>query len=580
MQTNQVSIFSMLDEKVSGGSKVQDIRTEGQLNRSISYDVGEKIGGARKDIAKEREAFLTKPTVSLLDELEEHDVSVAAAVIIRDTFFKWFSFDDCQKRGVEPGVAKAIQLFINRIPKESADSRIERRKYTNTMLFISELLQAVKTREDFYSFEKRMKNFLTADWDENSEVLHLKAIQGPFRTYFTNHQSRVSTLRRAFAIEEWDDLMAAETNKGGVRKSGGRKPAWERILPEEPKRNGNITIRLENPKEYVEYFGFRASEFGHYMDDAKGKEHLSRSAEAFADLAAVLELPNQALSLKGELAMAFGSRGRGRALGHYEPARKVINLTKEKGSLGILAHEWFHAMDHYLYNESFNNENGKLGYITDLTYGQVSSRITSTLSELIEAMKIGNATAYIDVADCKNRYNIKQGFVNLYKDVGGDLLRFMDFRLIDYDERLEDMLGYYRNRRTTETDEVKLKRKRDAFIKNSAEALAQLHYEQTGIVLEKVPYPTVHSEFYQNAINLDKGKIGKYWSSNVELAARAFEFYVMEKLKHRNWTSDYLVCGIGDKAYPQNEREGDRIFYFMSQFIEAVRPVLKGESIF
>lgn len=49
------------------------------------------------------------------------------------------------------------------------------------------------------------------------------------------------------------------------------------------------------------------------------------------------------------LAIGFGSRGRSGASAHYEPARKVINLTKMKGA-GSLAHEIGHAFDHYLYN--------------------------------------------------------------------------------------------------------------------------------------------------------------------------------------------------------------------------------------
>lgn len=49
------------------------------------------------------------------------------------------------------------------------------------------------------------------------------------------------------------------------------------------------------------------------------------------------------------LAIAFGSRGVGGALAHYEPGRKVLNLTKMRGA-GCLAHELGHAFDHYLYN--------------------------------------------------------------------------------------------------------------------------------------------------------------------------------------------------------------------------------------
>ncbi|MEV6689812.1 MULTISPECIES: LPD1 domain-containing protein [Bacillati] len=46
------------------------------------------------------------------------------------------------------------------------------------------------------------------------------------------------------------------------------------------------------------------------------------------------------------------------------------------------------------------------------------------------------------------------------------------------------------------------------------------------------------------SLRLDKRKVGKYWSSNVELTARVFEAYIATKLKERNMRSDYLVYGL------------------------------------
>ena len=39
-------------------------------------------------------------------------------------------------------------------------------------------------------------------------------------------------------------------------------------------------------------------------------------------------MPPKAVSLNGELALGFGSRGHGWASAHYEPGKVVINLTK------------------------------------------------------------------------------------------------------------------------------------------------------------------------------------------------------------------------------------------------------------
>lgn len=62
-----------------------------------------------------------------------------------------------------------------------------------------------------------------------------------------------------------------------------------------------------------------------------------------------MKIPAKAISLNGDLALAFGARGQGlsSARAHYEPAKVVINLTKMNGA-GSLAHEWWHAFDHYL----------------------------------------------------------------------------------------------------------------------------------------------------------------------------------------------------------------------------------------
>ena len=53
------------------------------------------------------------------------------------------------------------------------------------------------------------------------------------------------------------------------------------------------------------------------------------------------------ISLGGGLAIAFGARGRGNAMAHYELDKNVINMTKKRGA-GSLAHEWGHAMDAYI----------------------------------------------------------------------------------------------------------------------------------------------------------------------------------------------------------------------------------------
>lgn len=78
------------------------------------------------------------------------------------------------------------------------------------------------------------------------------------------------------------------------------------------------------------------------------------------DLAKILGISPKAVSLNGELGIAFGARGGGGAKAHYEREEVVINLTKTMGA-GSLAHEWWHALDNYFARRG----NVKLGMVTE-----------------------------------------------------------------------------------------------------------------------------------------------------------------------------------------------------------------------
>jgi hypothetical protein len=93
--------------------------------------------------------------------------------------------------------------------------------------------------------------------------------------------------------------------------------------------------------------GMRGLQFGNSVTDDERAHHLRKTAEALVDLADVTGLPDRAISLDGQLGLAFGARGTGRAAAHYEPGTKVINITRKNG-VGTLAHEWGHALDDYI----------------------------------------------------------------------------------------------------------------------------------------------------------------------------------------------------------------------------------------
>lgn len=105
--------------------------------------------------------------------------------------------------------------------------------------------------------------------------------------------------------------------------------------------------RESTPEMYDDAFGFRGVQFGNWTNPADRRMAMDQAYDAFMDLAQLLGLSSKAMGLDGELGLAFGARGSGKALAHYEPVEVVINLTKTKGA-GSLAHEWLHALDNFL----------------------------------------------------------------------------------------------------------------------------------------------------------------------------------------------------------------------------------------
>lgn len=99
-------------------------------------------------------------------------------------------------------------------------------------------------------------------------------------------------------------------------------------------------------QDYLDTFHFRGGEFGNWVNQEERQKCLDLGYNALKDLAVLLNIEDKDVSLGGNLSIAFGARGHGRALAHYEPMRQVINLTRLKGA-GSLAHEWFHALDRY-----------------------------------------------------------------------------------------------------------------------------------------------------------------------------------------------------------------------------------------
>lgn len=154
-----------------------------------------------------------------------------------------------------------------------------------------------------------------------------------------------------------------------------------------PPQLGNI-IRTGNDyrknynilgQDMLDNFGFYGGEFGNWLNENDRRWSMNMAFDAFVDLAKALNISIKDVSLAHGLSIAFGARGSGNAAAHYEPLRKVINLTKMKGA-GSLGHEWGHALDHFLQITMNHRENG---YATESLY--LSG--TPIIKEIVYAMK-------------------------------------------------------------------------------------------------------------------------------------------------------------------------------------------------
>lgn len=103
------------------------------------------------------------------------------------------------------------------------------------------------------------------------------------------------------------------------------------------------------PDEFMATFGVRGGQFGNWVTGDERQQMLNATYDGFMDLSKALNIEPKAIGLNGSLGIAFGARGSGSASAHYERGEQVINLTKTRGA-GSLAHEWWHALDHYMKN--------------------------------------------------------------------------------------------------------------------------------------------------------------------------------------------------------------------------------------
>lgn len=154
-------------------------------------------------------------------------------------------------------------------------------------------------------------------------------------------------------IQEWNALGKIE-DAGAIVKGGGIDRYWQR---EDVQLHPNYYTGTEkiykakwlhDSNEALNHFNLRSIEFGNWMNQEDRANFLYASMLGLHQLALIFGVSDNQIGLGGKLSIALGARGHGKAAGHYEATPySVINITKTAG-IGVLAHEYAHALDNII----------------------------------------------------------------------------------------------------------------------------------------------------------------------------------------------------------------------------------------
>lgn len=323
----------------------------------------------------------------------------------------------------------------------------------------------------------------------------------PLKTFPTVSEAR------AYLRDHYDGLVAEwervkERDNVHKRDLRGKNNA-ERVGAD--RRQGRDVTQ----EEFSETFGFRGVQFGNWVSQGRGDRDrqgmLNQAYDALLDLAEIVGIPPKAVSLNGELGLAFGARGSGWAAAHYEPSTVVINLTKTHGA-GSLAHEWFHALDHYFQRQ--RSEVSDQAYITNQPENYYRDRKTGV--QLPES-------EFLPMARGERSPKGKKFIQRLFN--------------------------------------------RDDWV------LVEGVRPEVGAAFAELVEALNASPMTKRASLIDKGKKDGYWSRIIERAARSFENYVITRMADQGKQNDYLANVVSPEQFVRN---ADRYPYLLDNEIKPV----------
>lgn len=595
-------------ERLARSTDAPAPRSEGA---ALHVDVGEKIGGARKDYA--RRALQE-------DELANLNAIELGLHVTKQNVWPPLNYSAMRDDGVVPVVAMAIKVIKDSIntkpymgryatPSTLTEHKLREgaAKYVEVVGRVRDLCEGVRSEADMAQACDQIREYAgqgggwlsgTEEWDQlGRDLQRALGMDNPLRlarnkiekaTRYSERNPETDRYERRFK-DPWTALIkeskTASPDDVAERK---RRADLDRELHmphlEHVRRSGQDWRQGRDvlAEDLVETFGFRGVEYGNWLPQAERQEVVNMAYDSFADLAEALNLEPKDMSLGGELALAFGARGRGgkgSALAHFEPAKNVINLTRLKGA-GALAHEWFHALDHRI---------GKVERVGLYATQHPGWGRDTPMKSLLERMESYGLSLDEIVTSAQDRARVSAGNAEswLYRVPAGDQRdeanRLLSLSLAEQHEEIkrltQEMMkitrrpnvlgssglllaGVQRDVADTvleilvekcgkKTLDAEAKRALHGNVYHWAEKTARaegaLALKHAGIVPDPVVLRasglTAESQYLKDAKKMDENRGSDYWATKVELFARAGAAYVHDKLDARGECSQYLVAG-------------------------------------
>lgn len=427
--------------------------------------------------------------------------------------------------------------------------------------------------------------------------IRLKAGRGSWRAVFTPEQlaqapyllaqdggfSAVAYDTREAAIEAARAKVKRDASTGQDIRGTNIEDA-ERTGPARRQEGEDITAQ-----RLMDAFGFRGVNFGRegWIKQAERQAYLNQAFDGLLDLAEVLGVPPKAMSLNGELGIAFGAQGKGKFAAHFVPGVNEINLTKTRGA-GTLAHEWGHALDHHFGKqaglakdaEPFMSEHAYKGDTTNrmtfeggkyvnqkgvATFGtEIRPEIVQAFRAIHQAMtkraeSAGEAQTRRNHANEQATKMLDRWLKSARRVIEGSAAGNKQDLLTEFDQHAEKLMqgdtgeGFEQAGKQVFSARVAAVRN----LINDATGRTWSLDETNGLessaryvrnLLAKKDADTTHepqlvgTQYKADSAAMDRAKGGKaYWATPTEMFARAFELFVHDRLSQSGARNTFLT---------------------------------------